>query len=270
MSAGALSVDVVPLGGLGEFGLNMMAISCGDTTIVIDAGAMFPEPDLPGVDLIVPDLAYLESRRGQVKALVLTHGHEDHIGAVPYVLTHVSGPVYGTPLALALVQPKIEEHDIEHGPGYVPVKPRDVVTIGPFTLEFIRVTHSMPDCVAVAITTPQGVLLHTGDFKIDQTPLDGEAFDLPRFAQLGAAGVLALLCDSTNVDRRGFTGSEREVEDAFEVPLEFVLDPINHVASTRVFAGQTFTTHDIPYRERHIWGATAGMLLSLYQMLQET
>jgi ribonuclease J len=216
MSAGALSVDVVPLGGLGEFGLNMMAISCGDTTIVIDAGSMFPEPDLPGVDLIVPDLAYLESRRGQVKALVLTHGHEDHIGAVPYVLTHVSGPVYGTPLALALVQPKIEEHDIEHGPGYVPVKPRDVVTIGPFTLEFIRVTHSMPDCVAVAITTPQGVLLHTGDFKIDQTPLDGEAFDLPRFAQLGAAGVLALLCDSTNVDRRGFTGSEREVEDAFE------------------------------------------------------
>jgi ribonuclease J len=216
MSAGALSVDVVPLGGLGEFGLNMMAISCGDTTIVIDAGAMFPEPDLPGVDLIVPDLAYLESCRGQVKALVLTHGHEDHIGAVPYVLPHVSGPVYGTPMALALVAPKIEEHGVEHGPGYVPVKPRDVVTIGPFTLEFIRVTHRMPDCVAVAITTPQGVLLHTGDFKIDQTPLDGEAFDLPRFAQLGASGVLALLCDSTNVERRGFTGSEREVEDAFE------------------------------------------------------
>jgi ribonuclease J len=216
LSAGALSVDVVPLGGLGEFGLNTMAISCGDTTIVIDAGAMFPEPDLPGVDLIVPDLTYLESRRGQVKALVLTHGHEDHIGAVPYVLPHVSGPVYGTPLALALVEPKIEEHGIEHGPGYVPVKPRDVVTVGPFTLEFIRVTHSMPDCVAVAITTPQGVLLHTGDFKIDQTPLDGEAFDLPRFAQLGASGVLALLCDSTNVERRGFTGSEREVEDAFE------------------------------------------------------
>ncbi|MGE0461936.1 MAG: ribonuclease J [Vicinamibacterales bacterium] len=215
-SAGALSVDVVPLGGLGEFGLNMMAISCGDTTIVVDAGAMFPEPDLPGVDLIVPDLAYLETRRGQVKALVLTHGHEDHIGAVPYVLPHVSGPVYGTPLALALVEPKIEEHGVEHGPGYVPVKPRDVVTVGPFTLEFIRVTHSMPDCVAVAITTPQGVLLHTGDFKIDQTPLDGEAFDLPRFAQLGASGVLALLCDSTNVERRGFTGSEREVEDAFE------------------------------------------------------
>ncbi|MDH4063967.1 MAG: ribonuclease J, partial [Acidobacteriota bacterium] len=214
--ADALSVDVVPLGGLGEFGLNMMAISCGETTILIDAGAMFPEADLPGVDLIVPDLTYLESRRGQVKALVLTHAHEDHIGGVPYVLPHVSGPLYAPPLALAFVEPKLEEHDITHQPGLLPVRPNDVVTIGPFSLEFIRVTHSMPDCVAVAIRTPQGVLLHTGDFKVDQTPLDGEAFDLPRFAQLGAEGVLALLCDSTNVDRSGVTGSERDVEDAFE------------------------------------------------------
>jgi ribonuclease J len=215
-TAGAPSVDIVPLGGLGEFGLNMMAVSCGETTIVIDAGAMFPDGDLPGVDLIVPDLSYLEARGESVKALVLTHGHEDHIGAVPYVVPHVSGPVYGTRLALALVEPKLEEHGVEHQPGLVAVAPRDRVAIGPFTLEFIRVTHSMPDCVAVAIHTPQGVLLHTGDFKIDQTPLDGEAFDLPRFAQLGADGVLALLCDSTNVDRKGFTGSEREVQDAFE------------------------------------------------------
>jgi len=215
-AAGAPSVDVVPLGGLGEFGLNMMAISCGETTIVVDAGAMFPDGDLPGVDLIVPDLSYLEARRGQVRALVLTHGHEDHIGAVPHVLPHVSGPVYGTRLALALVEPKLEEHGIEHAAGLQAVAPRDRISVGPFTLEFIRVTHSMPDCVAVAIHTPQGVLLHTGDFKIDQTPLDGEAFDLARFAQLGADGVLALLCDSTNVDRRGFTGSEREVQDAFE------------------------------------------------------
>jgi ribonuclease J len=215
-TAGAPSVDIVPLGGLGEFGLNMMAISCEETTIVIDAGAMFPDSDLPGVDLIVPDLTYLETRAGQVKALVLTHGHEDHIGAVPYVLPHVTGPVYGTRLALALVEPKLEEHDLKHKPGLSAVAPHDRVSIGPFTLEFIRVTHSMPDCVAVAIHTPQGILLHTGDFKIDQTPLDGEAFDLPRFAQLGAEGVLALLCDSTNVDRKGFTGSEREVQDAFE------------------------------------------------------
>ncbi len=215
-SVGALPVEVVPLGGLGEFGLNMMAISCGETTIVIDAGGMFPDADLPGVDLIVPDLTYLESRRGQVKALVLTHGHEDHIGGVPYVLPYVDGPVYGTPLALAFVAPKLDEHGVDHGPGLVPVKPRDTVTVGPFTLEFIRVTHSMPDCVAVAVRTPQGILLHTGDFKIDQTPLDGEAMDLPRLAQLGAEGVLLLMCDSTNVDRPGFTGSERQVENAFE------------------------------------------------------
>ena len=215
-AVGAPPVDVVPLGGLGEFGLNMMAISCGETTIVIDAGAMFPETDLPGVDLIVPDLAYLEARRGQVKALVLTHGHEDHIGGVPYVLPLLDGPIYGTPLALALIAPKLEEHDVEPPHGTVAVKPRDVAVIGPFTLEFIRVTHSMPDCVAVAVRTPHGVLLHTGDFKIDQTPLDGEAFDLHRMAQLGAEGVLALFCDSTNIDRRGYTGSEIDVEDAFE------------------------------------------------------
>ena len=215
-TAGVLAVDVVPLGGLGEFGLNMMAISCGDTTIVIDAGSMFPEPDLLGVDLIIPDLSYLEARRGQIKALVLTHGHEDHIGAVPYVLPLVDGPLYGTPLALALVQPKLEEHGLETPHGLVAVKPRDVIAIGPFQIEFIRVTHSMPDCVAVAIRTPQGVLIHTGDFKIDQTPLAGEPFDLHRFAQLGAEGVLALFGDSTNIDRRGYTGSEIDVEDAFE------------------------------------------------------
>ena len=214
ISAGAPSVDVVPLGGLGEFGLNMMAISCGDTTIVIDAGAMFPEADLPGVDLIVPDLAYLENRKGQLKALVLTHGHEDHIGGVPYVLPHLDGAIYGTALTLAFVANKLEEHALD--PKTVEVKPGSVVTIGPFTLEFLRVTHSMPDCVAVVVRTPQGVLLHTGDFKVDQTPLDGQPFDLHGFARLGAEGVLAMFCDSTNIDRRGYTGSEADVEDAFE------------------------------------------------------
>lgn len=212
--AAALAVDVVPLGGLGEFGLNMMAISCGDTTIVVDAGAMFPEADQLGVDLIVPDMTYLESRKGQVKALVLTHGHEDHIGAVPYVLPHLDGPIYGTPLALAFAGKKLEEHELD--PKTIAVKPGDVIPIGPFTLEFLRVTHSMPDCVAVVIRTPQGVLLHTGDFKVDQTPMDGEAFDLHGFAQLGAEGVLAMFCDSTNIDRRGYTGSEKDVEDGFE------------------------------------------------------
>jgi ribonuclease J len=209
-------VDIIPLGGLGEFGLNTMAISCGDTTIIVDAGSMFPEPELLGVDLIVPDLSYLESRRGRIRGLFLTHGHEDHIGAVPYVLPLVDGPLYGTPLALALVASKLEEHAIDHSPGTQAITPGDVVTAGPFTLEFIRVTHSMPDCVAVVIRTPQGTLIHTGDFKIDQTPLSGEPFDLHRFAQLGAEGVLAMFGDSTNIDRRGFTGSEIDVEPAFE------------------------------------------------------
>ena len=213
-SAGVPPVDVVPLGGLGEFGLNMMAISCGDTTIVIDDGAMFPETDLLGVDLIVPDLAYLESRKGQLQGLVLTHGHEDHIGGVPYVLPHLNGAMYGTALTLGFVQKKLEEHGLE--PQTVEIKPGSVIAIGPFTLEFVRVTHSMPDCVAVAVRTPHGTLLHTGDFKVDQTPLDGEAFDLHRFARLGSEGVLAMFCDSTNIDRRGYTGSEAEVEDAFE------------------------------------------------------
>jgi ribonuclease J len=209
-------VDVVALGGLGEFGLHMMALSCGDTTIVVDCGSMFPEPDLLGVDLIVPDLAYLEARRGKVKALVLTHGHEDHIGAIPYVLPHVDGPTYGTPLTLAFVQPKLDEHGVDTPHGLVKVKPHDRFDIGPFQIEFIRVTHSMPDCMAVAIRTPQGVLLHTGDFKIDQTPLGGEPFDIHRFAQLGSEGVLCLFADSTNIERRGYTGSELDVQDAFE------------------------------------------------------
>ena len=209
-------VDVVPLGGLGEFGLHTMALSCEETTIVIDAGSMFPEPELLGVDLIIPDFSYLESRRGQVKALFLTHGHEDHIGAVPYVLPLVDGPLYGTPLALALVEPKLEEHGVEHAAGIHPIKPGDSVTVGPFTLEFIRVTHSMPDCVAIVIRTPQGTFIHTGDFKIDQTPIGGEPFDLRAFARLGAEGVLAMFGDSTNIERRGYTGSEVDVQDAFE------------------------------------------------------
>jgi len=207
-------LEIVALGGLGEFGMNMLALSWGETTVVVDAGVMFPDPELLGVDRIIPDLTYLQ-QKGRVAALVLTHGHEDHIGGVPHVVPLVDGPIYGTPLTLALVEPKLEEHGIE-GAQLVPVRPRERVTVGPFEIEFIRVTHSMPDCVALAIHTPAGVVVHTGDFKIDQTPLDGEHFDVHRFAELGGAGVLALLADSTNIDRRGFTGSEREVVEAFE------------------------------------------------------
>jgi ribonuclease J len=199
---------------VGEFGMNMMAISSGDATIVIDAGAMFPGPELLGVDLIVPDLTYLQERR--VAALVLTHGHEDHIGGVPYVWPLVQGPVLGTPLTLALVTPKLEEHGIDPGDRLRPVAPGDRISVGPFTIEFLRVTHSIPDCVGLAIHTPAGILVHTGDFKVDQTPLDGQQMDLHRLATLGSEGVLALLADSTNVDRPGFTGSEIEVIGAFE------------------------------------------------------
>jgi ribonuclease J len=210
------TLEVVALGGLGEFGMNMMAVSWEDTTILIDAGVMFPEPDQLGVDLIIPDMSFVESRRDNVKALVLTHGHEDHIGAVPHVFELFDGPVYGTAMTLAFVEPKLEEHGIDPGDRLQTVKPRQRVTVGPFSIEFIRVTHSMPDCVALAITTPIGTIVHTGDFKIDQTPIDGQHFDLHRFAELGTEGVLALFADSTNIDRRGFTGPEIEVIDAFE------------------------------------------------------
>jgi ribonuclease J len=176
---------------------------------------MFPDPELLGVDRIIPDLTYLE-QKGGAAALVLTHGHEDHIGAVPHVLPFIEGPVYGTPLTLALVEPKLAEHNLAGRHTLAAVKPRERVTVGPFSVEFIRVTHSMPDCVALAIHTPVGIVVHSGDFKIDQTPLDGQHFDVHRFAELGTAGVLALFADSTNIDRRGFTGSERDVTEAFE------------------------------------------------------
>src|SRR5499427_6201731 len=207
-------LEVVALGGLGEFGMNMLALTWGETTVVVDAGVMFPDPELLGVDRIIPDLTYLQ-QRGRAAALVLTHGHEDHIGGVPHVLAFVDGPIYGTPLTLALVEPKLEEHGID-GRQLIPVRPPERVTVGPFAVEFIRVTHSMPDCVALAIHTPIGVVVHTGDFNIDQTPIDGEHFDVHRFAELGSAGVLALFADSTNIDRRGFTGSELDVTEAFE------------------------------------------------------
>jgi ribonuclease J len=209
-------VDVIPLGGLGEFGMNMLLVACGDSALLVDAGVMFPEPELFGVDLVIPDFSALDAYRGRIAALILTHGHEDHIGAIAHVMDRLSGPVYGSRFTLALVEPKLEEHGIDAKARLVAVSPRQTVTVGPFRVEFLRVTHSMPDCLAVAIHTPAGTILHTGDFKIDQTPLDGQSFDLHRFAELGAEGVLALFSDSTNADRRGFTGSERDVIEAFE------------------------------------------------------
>ena len=208
-------LEVVALGGLGEFGMNMLALTWGETTIVVDAGVMFPDPELLGVDRIIPDLTYLQ-QKGRPAALVLTHGHEDHIGGVPHLVPLLDGPIYGTPLTLAFVEPKLANTASRMLVDSFRAAQHDRVTIGPFTVEFIRVTHSMPDCVALAIHTPVGVIVHTGDFKIDQTPIDGQPFDIHRFAQLGHEGVLALFADSTNIDRRGFTGSEIDVIEAFE------------------------------------------------------
>ena len=210
------AVRLIALGGLGEIGLNMMLLESGDDLMAVDCGLMFPGDDLPGIDYVIPDFTYALARGAGFRGVVLTHGHEDHIGALPYLLRHVNVPVYGTPMTLAMVEPKLDERRLDPGDRLRPVEPAQTVTVGPFTIEFIRVTHSMPDCVALAIETPVGTIVHTGDFKIDQTPIDGQHFDLHRFAELGRRGVLALFADSTNVDRPGFTGSEVEVIEAFE------------------------------------------------------
>src|SRR5579884_3503865 len=209
-------LQFVPLGGLGEFGMNSMAIRYGDDIIVVDAGMMFPDAELLGVDIVTPDFSYLEQNREHVRALILTHGHEDHNGAVPFLLSQIDVPVYGTAFTLALVERRLEEHELLKTAKLNRVKPREVVHIGAFAIEFIHVTHSIVSSVALAITTPLGVIIHTGDFKVDPTPTDNELFDLHTLAAYGQRGVLLLLSDSTNVDRPGYTESERAVLPRFE------------------------------------------------------
>jgi ribonuclease J len=209
-------LQVIPIGGLGEFGMNSMALRYGDDIIVIDAGMMFPDAELLGVDIVTPDFAYLEQNREHVRALVLTHGHEDHIGAVPFLLSQINVPVYGTEFTLALVRRRLEEHELEAAADLRPVKPRQRIEIGPFAVEFIHVTHSIVSAVSLAITTPLGVVIHTGDFKVDPTPTDNLLFDLHTFADYGKRGVLLLMSDSTNVDRPGYTESERAVAPRME------------------------------------------------------
>ncbi len=209
-------LQVIPLGGLGEFGMNSMALRYGDDIIVVDAGMMFPEAELLGVDIVTPDFSYLEQHREMVRALVLTHGHEDHIGALPFLLAQMNIPVYGTPFTLALAERRLEEHDLRKDAQLNEAHPGDRVSIGPFVVEFINVTHSIVSSVALAITTPLGVIIHTGDFKVDPTPTDNELFDLHTLADYGKRGVLLLMSDSTNVDRPGYTESERAVRPRLE------------------------------------------------------
>lgn len=227
---------MVPLGGLGEFGMNCLALRFGDDIIVIDCGMMFPEDELLGVDVVIPDFTYLEERRAMVRALILTHGHEDHIGAAPFLLSELDVPVYGTEFTLALAGRRLDEHELKDRVRLNPVQPGDRLEIGPFRIEFIRVTHSIVSAVALAITTPLGVVIHTGDFKVDPTPTDNELFDLHALAEYGKRGVLLLLSDSTNVDRQGYTESERAVRPRLE-------DILNRAAERVIVACFSSSVH---------------------------
>ena len=209
-------LQIIPLGGLGEFGMNCMALRYGDDILVLDAGMMFPDAELLGVDIVTPDFTFLEQNAEHVRGLVLTHGHEDHIGGIPFLLQQLNIPIYGTAFTLALVERRLEEHGLLKEAKLHKVKPGGKLTMGPFAIEFIHVTHSIVACVALAITTPLGVIIHTGDYKVDPTPTDNELFDLHTLAEYGKRGVLLLMSDSTNVDRPGYTESERAVGPRLE------------------------------------------------------
>src|SRR5436190_1570034 len=210
------ALEVIPLGGLGEFGMHMMAFRSNGNIIVIDAGIMFPDEELLGVDIIVPDITYLLERKSEVLGIFLTHGHEDHIGALPFILPYLNVPVYGSTFTMGLVKNKLKQHGLLDSAQLHTVKSKETVELSPFKVEFFHVTHSIVDSFALAITTPAGVVIHTGDFKIDPTPIDGKTFDLHTLAAYGDRGVLALFSDSTNAEHFGHTPSERSVNDRFE------------------------------------------------------
>ncbi len=209
-------LKIIPLGGVGEIGLNMTVFEYGEDIIVVDAGLMFPEEDMHGVDYVIADTTYLQERKENIRAILLTHGHEDHIGALPYLLRDIQVPIYGTALTIGLVTSKLREHDLPEEPELLVIKPRDRVTFGCFTVEFIRVTHSIVDGVGLGIETPLGRVVHTGDFKLDPTPVDGELMDFHKFTEYGEKGTLVLLSDSTNAEKGGFTFSEKEVRRGFD------------------------------------------------------
>ncbi|MBR5487595.1 MAG: ribonuclease J [Phascolarctobacterium sp.] len=218
-------VQIIPLGGLGEIGKNMTVFRYGDDIILIDAGLMFPEDDMLGIDLVIPDISYLLENKDKVRAIFLTHGHEDHIGALPYVLKQLEVPVYGTALTLGILQGRLRENGVSDE-NLITIKPGDRIGAGAFNLEFIRVNHSIPDAVSIVIKTPIGTIIHTGDFKFDQTPVDGQVTQFNKFAEFGDAGVLALLADSTNAERPGFTQSEKMVGQTFDDEFRYARNRI--------------------------------------------
>lgn len=218
-------VQIIPLGGLGEIGKNMTVFRYGDEIILIDAGLMFPEDDMLGIDLVIPDFNYLIENKDKVKAIFLTHGHEDHIGALPYVLKQIDVPVYGTALTLGILQGRLKENGVSSD-GLKVIKPGDKINTGAFKLEFIRVNHSIPDAVSIVINTPIGTIIHTGDFKFDHTPVDGQVTQFNKFAEYGDKGVLALLADSTNAERPGVTASEKIVGQTFDDEFRYAKNRI--------------------------------------------
>lgn len=209
-------LKIIPLGGLEKIGMNITAFEYEDSIIVVDCGLSFPEDDMLGIDLVIPDISYLKSNADKVKGFVITHGHEDHIGALPYILKEVNAPVYSTKLTLGLITNKLKEHNLVRSTKLKEVKHGQVINLGDFSIEFIKTNHSIQDASALAIYSPAGIVVHTGDFKVDYTPVFGDAIDLQRFAEIGKKGVLALMCDSTNAERPGFTMSERTVGHVFD------------------------------------------------------
>ncbi|MBQ2897182.1 MAG: ribonuclease J [Clostridia bacterium] len=216
MVAKKSKIKIIPLGGLEEIGKNLTLFEFKDEILILDCGVAFPDDDMFGIDLVIPDMSYLQKNREKIKGLVLTHGHEDHIGAIPYLLKDINIPIYGTRLTLGILEKKLKEHGLSSTAKLNSVNAGDKIKLGSFGVEFIRTNHSIADSVAIALHTPVGIIVHTGDFKIDSTPIDGEILDLARFGELGKKGVLALLSDSTNVERPGFSMSERKVGETFE------------------------------------------------------
>lgn len=216
MSKSKMKLKVIPLGGLGEIGKNITVFEFGEDIVIVDCGIAFPEDEMMGIDLVLPDITYLKNNRDKIKGIVLTHGHEDHIGALPFILKDISVPVYGTKLTLGLLKNKLEEHKMLSNTVMQTIQQGEIIKLGVFQVEFIRSYHSIADAVALAIHTPVGVVVHTSDFKVDYTPIEGAPIDLAKFAELGKKGVLLLMCDSTNAEREGYTMSEKTVGESFD------------------------------------------------------